>query len=63
MATRKCKITYVTCVIFLLDSSGLEPVSFQVNSLMVKTQVHRGILTQSYGKSKKVELDKRRRRK
>lgn len=49
----------MVCIIFPLDSTGLEPVRFNLNSLMAEIQVHHVIVTRSCGKSKKAEPDKR----
>ena len=54
---------YVWLVIFLLDSTDLEPVRFHINSLMAETRVHHGIVTRFHGESEKLELDGKRRRK
>lgn len=61
VAARKWKITYVVCVIFLLDSTGLETVRFDMNSLVEEIQLHYVIATRSYGMPKEAELDERRR--
>lgn len=58
--SRKCKITYMVCVIFLLDSADLGHVRFNMNSLMAEIQGHHVIAARSYGKSKKAGLDERR---
>lgn len=61
VAARKWKITYVVCVIFLLDSTGLETVRFDMNSLMEEIQLHCDSNQIIWNAPKKAELDERRR--